>query len=113
MIRQKSCYNVALGGIGGAGKMQKSNEWKQRQSECMKGNKHCLGKSWLLSDDTKRKMRKPKADEHRLKLSGKNNPMFGKFGSNNPNFGSHRSADTKRKQSVARKLWWALRREKS
>ena len=60
--------------------MKHTEEWKRKHSEMMKGNKHILGRHWKLSEETKRKMRKPKTEEHRKKISeartGEGNGMW-------------------------------------
>jgi len=64
---------------------------------------------YIVSDDTRKKlsiaqMGKSHTEETKRKMSqnhcnqtGKNNPMYGKYGKDNPNYGSHRFEETKKK----------------
>lgn len=54
-----------------------------------KGNQHNLGKHWIISEKSRQNMRKPKSNEHRLKLIGNKNACNGK--------GILRSKETKEK----------------
>ena len=54
-----------------------SEETKKKMSESAKGKKHFLGLHH--TEETKKKMS--------IRMSGENNPMFGKSGENNPMFG--------------------------
>ena len=47
-------------------------EWKRKISEANKGNTHALGKHWKLSEETKKKMRKPKSELHKQHLRENN-----------------------------------------
>ena len=55
-----------------------------------------------MSCDTRIKMTEAK--------KGENNPMYGRTGKNNPNYGSHRTEESRRKMSEARKIYWAKKR---
>lgn len=55
-----------------------------------------------MSGDTRIKMTEAK--------KGENNPMYGRTGNNNPNYGSHRTEESRRKMSEARKIYWAKKR---
>ena len=58
--------------------------------------------SMNMSGDTRIKMKEAK--------KGKNNVMYGRRGKNNPNYGSHRTEESRRKMSEARKIYWAKKR---
>ena len=90
-----------------------SEEHKRNLSESLKGNTNVRGKHWKLSEETKRKLSEALkgrifSEEHKKNLSL---AFKGKMsGKNNPFYGRHHSEETKRKSSEGRKgekgFWW-------
>jgi group I intron endonuclease len=82
-------YNVADGGEGGApfSGHTHSERSKIRIRKALKGKPKPVGFGEKIS---KALTGKPKSPEHRAKLAGKNNPMYGRIGPLNPMFGKKR-----------------------
>lgn len=62
------------------------------------GNQWVKGKTWVLSEETKEKMRKPKTISHKQNIK-LNHADFS--GENNPNYGKTHSPETKEKMRLA------------
>lgn len=88
-------YNVTMGGEGGSPFLGHAHteESKKKTSLALIGRKKHPGFGAKVSAGLKGK---PKSAEHKEKLSGKNNPMFGRVGSLNPMFGKKRPDLAKR-----------------
>ena len=101
-----------------------SDDTRKKMSDANKGNigekNHFYGKKH--SEESKQKMRTVKlgkklSDEHKQKisknsarLSGKDNPMWGRCGEDHPMYGKHHSNETKKKLSEATKKYWDKKR---
>lgn len=54
---------------------------------------------------------KEKISKNHANVSGKNNPMYGKYGSDNPNFGRRNNPETLKKMSISAKARWARQKQ--
>ena len=86
-----------------------TKETKRKQSEAQMGEKnHSFGK--IRTNESRKKQSESWTDEKRKrqseKISGKNNPNFGKTGKDTSQFGKHHTKETRQKQSDAMKLYW-------
>ena len=90
-------FNENAGGDCGYSESYSCMEGKKNpeQSRKMTGNQYARGKTWSLSEETKAKMRKPKSDETKAKMSAWQK-------------GKPKSDETK----AALKLAWVKRKEK-